>query len=126
MKPILTSQTPNSDDTHHLISAPEFGILSKKRTFISNISRGPIIHTADLISALKKDQIRGCALDVTDPEPLPEDSELWGLENVTVTPHISGHGSAYTDRVFQLLSLNLKRMEGGETLINVVDRKKGY
>lgn len=70
--------------------------------------------------------MRGAALDVTDPEPLPADSELWDLENVAITPHVSGLGTLYYQRSFEILERNLTRLEDGDNLINVVDRKKGY
>lgn len=83
-----------------------------------------------MITALKKSKedggLRGAALDVTDPEPLPADSELWDLKSVAVTPHCSGLGTAYTDRAFQILDINLKRIEEGKPLLNVVSREKGY
>ena len=65
-------------------------------------------------------------MDVTDPEPLPADSELWDLENVAITPHVSGLGTLYAQRSFEILERNLTRLEDGDKLVNVVDRKKGY
>ncbi len=70
--------------------------------------------------------IKGAALDVTDPEPLPKESPLWSAPNCIVTPHISGLGSAYLDRAMQVLEVNLGRRERGEGMINVVDRERGY
>ena len=99
---------------------------SGRKAFVTNIARGPIIDQPALIEALKDGTLQGAALDVTDPEPLPEDSELWDLENVVVTPHISGNGVAYEDRAFQVLGVNLERREKGESLINVVKRERGY
>lgn len=116
----------HSDQTRHMISTAEFKILSKKKAFISNISRGPIIDTPALISALKEEKLRGAALDVTDPEPLPSDNELWDLPNVTVHPHVSGSGNAYVGRAFELLSQSLERWAKGEKILNEVDRKRGY
>ena len=102
------------------------GASAERKCFVTNIARGPIIDQKALIEALKDGTLQGAALDVTDPEPLPEDSELWDLENVVVTPHISGNGVAYEDRAFQVLGVNLGRREEGEGLINVVKRERGY
>ena len=127
---ILLISVPLTAETRHSLAAEEFAILGKKNAFIVNIARGAIIKTEDLISALKKDQasggLRGAALDVTDPEPLPEDSELWDLENVAITPHVSGLGTTYAERSLAILDINLGRIEEGKPLINVVSRKKGY
>ncbi|KAI9840551.1 MAG: hypothetical protein M1837_001531 [Sclerophora amabilis] len=128
---ILLISVPLTKETTHFLAKEEFEILGRTRNaFISNISRGQIVQQDDMIAALKKRPedggLRGAALDVADPEPLPEDSELWDLPNVILTPHISGSGSAYVDRAFQVLDLNLVHLEKGEKLINVVNRKRGY
>lgn len=126
---VLLISVPLTEQTKHFLSTEEFKILSqdgKRPAFVSNIARGQIVDQAALIAALKDGTLSGAALDVTDPEPLPEDSELWDLENVIVTPHISGVGQAYTDRAFQVVETNLERRERGEGLINVVRRERGY
>ena len=151
----LLVSVPLTKQTTHLLGKEEFDILSTRNAFITNISRGQIIDQAALIAALrsyasapdpfapsdlsfpvhpeiqlksgtKRPGLRGAALDVTDPEPLPPDSELWDAPNVIVTPHISAMSSAYVDRSFQVLEVNLKRREDGREMINVVDRKRGY
>lgn len=61
-----------------------------------------------------------------DPEPLPKESRLWNVENITVTPHISGLSVAYQERSLEIFRRNLERLSKGEDLINVVDREKGY
>lgn len=136
----LLISVPLTKETTHFVGAEEFAILGKKKNaFISNISRGQIIVQSDLIAALKayKDNdplhggdggggLRGAALDVADPEPLPKDSPLWDAPNCIITPHISGLGEAYVDRSFQVLEVNLDRREKGQEMINVVDRKRGY
>lgn len=109
-----------------MLGTEEFKILSKKKAFISNISRGGIINQPELISAMNDGLLRGAALDVTDPEPLPDNHALWTTPNVIVTPHISGNGVAYIDRAFGVLEMNLEKRAKGESLINVVDRKRGY
>jgi len=125
----LLISVPLTDDTHHMLSTEEFKVLSqngKKPAFVTNIARGPIVDHPALISALKDGTLAGASLDVTEPEPLPSDSELWDMENVIITPHISGVGTAYNDRAFQLLEQQLERRKNGEKLLNVVQRKRGY
>lgn len=99
---VLLVSVPLTPETTHFLAKDEFEILGKRNTFIINVSRGKVLQQDDLIEALKKYSegggtgaataglggLRGAALDVTDPEPLPADSELWDLENVVVTPHI--------------------------------------
>ena len=130
----LLVSVPLTDETKHFLGAEEFEILGrKKRAFISNISRGQILKQDDLIASLKQGAdkeseigLRGAALDVTDPEPLPADSELWDAPSCIVTPHISGLGAKYMERSFQVLQVNLSKRAKGKKLINVVNRKRGY
>ena len=85
-----------------------------------NIARGPVVDTDALVSALRNSRIRGAALDVTDPEPLPEDHPLWGLGSVTITPHNAGNTPQYYERVADILAGNLDRLDSGEELENRV------
>lgn len=78
------------------------------------------------MEALNTGRIRGAALDVTDPEPLPNDHPLWKANNVIITPHLSGLTDTYVDRALGVLEENLGRMAKGERLVNVVDRGQGY
>ena len=108
---------------------PEFELLHKsnpKGTYIANIARGQIIDQKALTTALEKGHISGAALDVTDPEPLPEDDPLWDAPNVLITPHCSGASDVYADRAFQVLIENIKRHRSGGNLINEVNRGRGY
>lgn len=123
---LLVVAMPLTEKTTGLISAPEFKVLSKRKTFVSNIARGPIVNTADLMDALESETIRGAALDVTDPEPLPDGHPLWSAKNVFITPHISAASSAYFERVWGILKLNLERLSEGKELTNKVNRKEGY
>ncbi|KAJ0349771.1 hypothetical protein COL154_005850 [Colletotrichum chrysophilum] len=123
---LLVVATPLTDKTSHLLAAEEFRILSAKKTFVSNIARGPIVNTDDLIKALDDGLIRGAALDVTDPEPLPEGHPLWKAKNLLITPHISGMSTSYTERILGILDLNLERLSQGKRLVNVVNKKEGY
>ncbi|KAL2062866.1 hypothetical protein VTL71DRAFT_5938 [Oculimacula yallundae] len=127
---ILLIAVPLTPATTHFLGAEELAILGKRNAFIVNIARGAIVKQDDLIAALKKPVkdggLRGAALDVTDPEPLPKESELWDLENVVITPHVSGIGTMYMDRSFDILERNLGNLERGKKLLNVVNREKGY
>ncbi|QDS68237.1 hypothetical protein FKW77_010601 [Venturia effusa] len=123
---ILLIAVPLTEQTRHFLSTAEFDILSKKKAFISNIARGPIIDQPALVRALNEGKLRGAALDVTDPEPLPPTDPLWQAPNVTITPHVSGSSIAYVDRAIQVLEANLDNLMDGKPLINVIDRKKGY
>ncbi|KAF2217775.1 hypothetical protein CERZMDRAFT_30813 [Cercospora zeae-maydis SCOH1-5] len=125
----LVIAVPLTEQTRHFLGEEEFRVLShdgKRPALVTNIARGPIVDQPALIEALKDGTLSGAALDVTDPEPLPADSELWGLKNVIITPHVSGNGVAYTERTFKVLEQNLEHREHGEKLINVVRRSRGY
>lgn len=125
---------PLTAQTRNLLSTAEFEILSLPRpktgegAIVVNISRGAIIDHDALLVALKKEKggLRGASLDVTEPEPLPEESELWDLENVVLTPHISGNSTSYAERVVGILALNLERIRTGGRLVNVINRRGGY
>lgn len=123
---ILVVCTPLTTATQGMIAKEQLELLRKKKTFLSNVGRGPIVNTNDLIHALNNDWIRGAALDVTDPEPLPKDHELWKAKNVIITPHVSGNSNSYNERVLGILEYNLRRLAKGEGLTNAVERDVGY
>ncbi|RDI89867.1 hypothetical protein Vi05172_g443 [Venturia inaequalis] len=123
---ILLICVPLTEQTRHFLSTAEFEILSKKKTFISNIARGPIIDQPALVKALKEGKVRGAALDVTEPEPLPADDPLWKAPNIIITPHVSGSSNVYIERSLQVFEANLDNLLSGKPLINTIDRKKGY
>lgn len=116
---------PLSPRTQHVIRERELDAMRDDALLI-NIGRGGLVDQAALVAALQTGRIGGAALDVTDPEPLPPDSPLWQMENVILTPHISGMTPHYTDRVLALFADNLQRYVSGETLFNIVDREAGY
>ncbi|PSN69788.1 hypothetical protein BS50DRAFT_571127 [Corynespora cassiicola Philippines] len=126
---LLVISVPLTKDTTHFLSTPEFELLHKSNpngTYVSNISRGPVIDQPALVKALEEKQIAGASLDVTDPEPLPEHDPLWTAPNVLITPHISASSTEYAERAFQVLQENLRRSRDGNRLVNEVDRKRGY
>lgn len=130
---LLVVATPLTDSTTHLLGAEELQLLGRHRAdgswrpgFLSNIARGPIVDTDALITALDTGVLRGAALDVTDPEPLPEGHPLWKAKNLIVTPHVSGLSTRYMDRVLDILSDNLDRLSEDRPLANSVNRREGY
>ena len=82
--------------------------------------------TDDLIAALEAGKLAGAGLDVTDPEPLPQDHPLWRAPRVIITPHTAGRSDRSRDRLFLLVQENLRRYVAGEPLYSVVDIERGY
>lgn len=114
---------PLTSKTRNLIGENEFNIM-KKNIYIFNISRSGIVQTEALIKALKSKKISGAVLDVFDKEPLPKDHELWTLDNVTITPHISG--PSLPEDIVKVFLDNLVRFEKNKKLKGIVDLKKEY
>ena len=106
---------PLTDTTRGLVDRELLRTMRPDAVLV-NIARGAVVDTDALVHALRSGRIRGAALDVTDPEPLPEDHPLWGLGNVTITPHNAGHTPAYFERVADVVVENVERLEsvGGD------------
>jgi len=111
--------------TKGMISKKEFSQM-KASAFIINVARGPIIKEDELINALKRKTIAGAALDVFDTEPLPKGSPLFTLDNVFLTPHISGNFLEYQHEVVVQFADNLNRYLSGINLKNRVCKKRLY
>lgn len=111
---------PLTPETKGLIGRNELSTLPHDATLV-NISRGPVVKTDALVWAIRENRLRGAALDVTDPEPLPEDHPLWTFSNVLISPHNAGSTPAYYDRIADIVAENVERLRTGEPLINVVD-----
>jgi len=122
---VVVNATPLTPTTKGLFNAAIFNAMRPTAYFI-NIGRGKSVVTDDLIHALKIGDIAAAGLDVTDPEPLPKESELWRLPNVLITPHISARSDQRMHRVWLLVRENLRRYVRGERMLNVVDIKRGY
>ena len=98
----------------------------KPEAFLVNVGRGAIVDESALIKALKKGWIAGAGLDVFETEPLPVKSPLWSMDNVILSPHVSGFTNYYDDRAIDLFNENLGRYLAGAPLLNLVDRPSGY
>ncbi|KML41921.1 D-2-hydroxyacid dehydrogenase [Cytobacillus firmus] len=118
---------PLTQETQQLFGSEQFALM-KDSSFFINIGRGEIVKERDLIDALQNGVIAGAGLDVFEKEPLSEDSPLWELDNVIVTPHTAGSTEFYTRRVIEDIFIpNLKEyINRGIPGINLVDYKKGY
>jgi phosphoglycerate dehydrogenase-like enzyme len=116
---------PLTQETRGMIGEAELRAM-KPGAVIVNIARGPVIVEAALLRALREGWIAGAALDVFDKEPLPPDHPLWDMENVILTPHISGGTEIYNERAVEIFAANLRRYLAGEPLENVVDAARGY
>jgi phosphoglycerate dehydrogenase-like enzyme len=90
------------------------------------VGRGASTVTDDLVAALNSGQIAGAGLDVTDPEPLPEDHVLWTTPRVIISPHTAGRSDKSRDRLYLLVQENLRRYIAGEPMFSVVDIARGY
>ncbi|MGP3777852.1 D-2-hydroxyacid dehydrogenase [Halanaerobium saccharolyticum] len=116
---------PGTPETEGIIGRKELKMM-KDTAFIVNIGRGSLIKQDELLEALKNNWIAGAGLDVTDPEPLPEDSELWELDNLILTPHTSGFSPTNDQRRFEIFKDNLQSYLNGQSLINKVDFELKY
>lgn len=116
---------PRTEDTQALIGADELAAM-KPTAFLVDVGRGGVIHHPALLKILQDRRIAGAALDVFYQEPLPKDDPLWKLPNVILTPHIAGVSPHYPRRAAALFAENLRRYLNGQSLLNRVDKERGY
>lgn len=121
----LVVTAPLTDDTRHMVNAAVFKQM-KKTAVLINVGRGAVVDEAALVEALQTRRIAGAGLDVFEQEPLPADSPLWMLDNVIISPHVSGWHSAYNEKSVALFAENLQRYLDGRPLLNRVRREYGY
>lgn len=122
---ILT--VPLVPSTRHLIGRRALDAM-KDSAYLINIARGPVVDEQALIDALEQKRIAGAVLDVFDEEPLPTEHPFWTMDNVIVTPHISGLSPMYMTRAVDVFIENLMHYSAGEIgkMQNVIDPKKQY
>lgn len=114
---------PLTESTRGLVDAEALATLPPEAVLV-NVARGEVIETDALVESLRRGWIGGAVLDVTDPEPLPDDHPLWGLDDVLVTPHSAGATPNYYGRLADIVADNVGRLEAGETLRNRVRIEK--
>lgn len=116
---------PLNSQTERMMGAREIALMKPGSTLI-NVARGTIVEEEALVSALKLGHLAGAGLDVTEVEPLPRGSELWGLPNVIITPHVGAQCIRRASDTTDLICENLRRYFMGQPLLNLVDKQLGY
>jgi phosphoglycerate dehydrogenase-like enzyme len=111
--------------TRHLIGAEQLRQM-RSTAYLINIGRGSLIDESALVTAVQEGVIAGAGLDVFEEEPLPAESPLWDMPNVTITPHEAGSSPRSHERFMALFCENLRRYVAREPLLNVVDKTAGY
>lgn len=114
-----------TEKTRGLFDLRTFAAM-KLTAYLVNVARGPIVVTNDLIEALDKKLIAGAALDVTDPEPLPDGHPLFGREDLIITPHTADTKEIVTRLFAKRVKHNVSAYLGNEQFIGVVDPALGY
>ena len=122
---VVVNCLPMTPDTEDLFDAELFAAM-KPTAFFINVGRGGTVDTDALVTALVSGEIAGAGLDVTDPEPLPEDHPLWKAPNLIITPHFAAWSNDDSDLRWLLFRENLRRFVAGEQLLSVVDPVAGY
>lgn len=122
---IVSICAPLTEETRGMFDNEAFRHM-KPSALLINVTRGKIVDEGSLLRALEEGWIGGAGLDVTPDEPLPQDSPLWDMPNVIVTPHVAGGSPNRDDRTVGLFCDNLERFLVGKPLLSVIDKRKGY
>lgn len=117
--------TPLTPQTKHMINEQVFEAM-KPSAILINVARGAVVDERALITALASGKIGGAGLDVFEEEPLPASSPLWHMDNVLISPHVSGNSVNYHEKACDVFIENLRRYLDKKTLVNLVDRAVGY
>ena len=112
-------------DTEGILGRNEFELM-EKHAWVVNVGRGRHIVTDDLVWALQEGEIGGAALDVTNPEPLPEGHPLWAMPNCIITPHIGNTPAMAVPLLSARIAENVRRYVNGEPLVGSIDPELGY
>ena len=120
---VVAMVLPHSEQTRGMMGAEEFALMKEDAIFI-NCGRGSAVDADALVQVMQQGKLWGAALDVTVPEPLPEDSPLWDIPNLLLTPHVAGGMRLEITRVacVKMAQDNLRRYLAGEELLNVVKK----
>jgi phosphoglycerate dehydrogenase-like enzyme len=117
--------TALTEQTRGLIDAAAFELM-RPDAWLTNVARGPIVDHDALVAALQKGSIAGAMLDVTDPEPLPDDHPLWGFDNVVITSHTANTATMAVPELAAQVERNVAAFAAGGELQGLVDVSAGY
>ncbi|WP_431908218.1 D-isomer specific 2-hydroxyacid dehydrogenase family protein [Nonomuraea jabiensis] len=116
---------PATAETRGMFGKREFELM-REDAWLVNVARGSLVVTDELVDALRAGRIGGAALDVTDPEPLPDGHPLWSLDNVLITPHSANPPSSYWRGLTERVTSNVRRFGDGAPLEGVVSPSEGF
>jgi phosphoglycerate dehydrogenase-like enzyme len=117
---------PGTPETYHLVDGEAIGAM-KPGAYFMNVGRGSVVDEGALVEALRSGHLSGAALDVFEVEPLPEESPLWELENVIISPHATDVVPVLINsRQTDLFCENLRRYLDQKPLVNVLDKRLLY
>jgi phosphoglycerate dehydrogenase-like enzyme len=116
---------PATPGTRHIIGAAELEAM-RDDAWLVNVARGALVDTDALVAALAAGSIAGAALDVTDPEPLPDGHPLWSEPRALITPHIANPAVTLRRYLAQHVQENVTRFANGEPLLSAIDPEAGY
>ena len=118
----LIALVPHGPDTDRIINAEVFDAMKPSACLI-NVARGGVVDEVALIEALKTNKISGAGLDVFEVAPLPDNSPLWDMKNVFITPFTGGRSDMYTERILAVIEPNLRAYLNNELdrMVNIVE-----
>ncbi|MEV4114555.1 D-isomer specific 2-hydroxyacid dehydrogenase family protein [Nonomuraea sp. NPDC049695] len=116
---------PATPETRGMFGKREFELM-REDAWLVNVARGSLVDTDELVDALRAGRIGGAAIDVTDPEPLPDGHPLWSLDNALITPHCANPRSSYWRGLAERVTSNVRRFKDGAPLEGVVSPSRGF
>ncbi len=122
---VVVSSVPHTAASEGMFGKNEFALM-KDGVYFVNVSRGKVVQTEALVEALRSGKVRAAGLDVTNPEPLPKNHQLWKMNNVIITPHIATVSIQSRTRLLELIRSNIERFVTGRPMLNVVNKAAGF
>lgn len=116
---------PLTPVTQGMISSAELAMM-RPDSWLVNVGRGGLVVTDDLTEALRRGTVAGAALDVTEPEPLPDGHPLWSMSNAVITPHVANPPDARSRTLVRRVTDNVSRLVADEPLLGVIDPDQGF